>query len=595
MTESLIGKRVTILDKGWIELLDLMPHPTTDISGDLAIVNAARTSFMGESKGEERDKKLLFYLLKHRHTTPFEMVEFKFRAHAPLITWWQWARHRVWCLAGDTEITFNRPDKWKKGIHKKQSGNKGVKFTLERLYTLWQNPHHQSQIRKMLIRVYDENKKVFTISNVADVMYSGKKEVFEIELEDGKLLQCSKDHLILTNNGWQRLEDAIGLDVSISGTATMSKECFVLTNGTEDVWRSYEWMKAKRDEGLSVQEIADQAGCSYHNIRKWLKIHQLQFDKTQYYFGREGSVPWNKGKRGYSQPPRTQEHLEKLRATIKRGAESNFWRGGVTSERNLIGAWTRQQAPYVHKKYDYACQVCGKKSNDLHAHHVKPVVTHPELAYDFDNLMSVCKSCHISIHAGKEMGRNHNGTPLAPLHKKVVKVRLVGVLDTYDISVEGENHNFIANGIVVHNSFNAQSGRYTEFDENDFYVPDVWRRQAKDNKQASEGQIEIADDQYLTEELLKHYDTSYALYQDAIKRGVAREIARLFLPGFSVYYTWVMKVDAHNLMHFLRLRMASDAQYEIRVYAQAIYDHFFKPALPWTAEAFEKFILGDGE
>jgi len=86
MTESLIGKRVTILDKGWIELLDLMPHPTTGISGDLAIVNAARTSFMGESKGEERDKKLLFYLLKHRHTTPFEMVEFKFRAHAPLIT-----------------------------------------------------------------------------------------------------------------------------------------------------------------------------------------------------------------------------------------------------------------------------------------------------------------------------------------------------------------------------------------------------------------------------------------------------------------------------------------------------------------------------
>jgi len=52
-------------------------------------------------------------------------------------------------------------------------------------------------------------------------------------------------------------------------------------------------------------------------------------------------------------------------------------------------------------------------------------------------------------------------------------------------------------------------------------------------------------------------------------------------------------VDAHNLMHFLRLRMAPDAQYEIRVYAWAIYDHFFKPALPWTAEAFERYILPD--
>lgn len=58
-----------------------------------------------------------------------------------------------------------------------------------------------------------------------------------------------------------------------------------------------------------------------------------------------------------------------------------------------------------------------------------------------------------------------------------------------------------------------------------------------------------------------------------------------------MYYTWVVKIDAHNLMHFLRLRMAEDAQYEIRVYARAIYDAFFKPALPWTAEAFEQYIL----
>jgi len=63
----------------------------------------------------------------------------------------------------------------------------------------------------------------------------------------------------------------------------------------------------------------------------------------------------------------------------------------------------------------------------------------------------------------------------------------------------------------------------------------------------------------------------------------------LFLPGFAVYYTGIVKVDAHNLLHFLQLRMAEDAQYEIRVYAKAIYENFFKPALPWTAEAFELY------
>lgn len=236
MTNGLIGKRVEVLDKGWIELVDLMPHPEAGVSGDLAIVNAARVSFLGESKGPERDKKLLFYLLRNHHTSPFEMCEFKFRVHAPLVTWWQWVRHR----------TFN---------------------------------------------------------------------------------------------------------------------------------------------------------------------------------------------------------------------------------------------------------------------------------------------------------------------------------------------------------FNAQSGRYTPFEENAFYVPDVWRKQSKDNKQASEGVVEADVDAELSEALIKHYDEGYRLYQQALASGVSKEMARFFLPGFSVYYTWVVKVDAHNLMRFLRLRMASDAQHEIRVYAQAIYGAFFKPALPWTAEAFEQYLL----
>ncbi len=140
-------------------------------------------------------------------------------------------------------------------------------------------------------------------------------------------------------------------------------------------------------------------------------------------------------------------------------------------------------------------------------------------------------------------------------------------------------------------NFNAQSGRYTPFEEDSFYHPKVWRKQAKDNKQASKGKLSPADNAKLSALLAEHYEQGFQLYQKALNAGVAKELARLFLPGFSVYYTWVCKVDAHNLMHFLSLRMAPDAQYEIRVYAQAIYQHFFKPALPWTAEAFETYTL----
>ena len=76
----MIGTRVPVLDKGWIELQDLM-------GDDNAIVSAARTSFLGDSKGPAQDKKLLFYLLSNLHTTPFEMVEFKFRVRAPVVVW----------------------------------------------------------------------------------------------------------------------------------------------------------------------------------------------------------------------------------------------------------------------------------------------------------------------------------------------------------------------------------------------------------------------------------------------------------------------------------------------------------------------------
>jgi thymidylate synthase (FAD) len=142
---------------------------------------------------------------------------------------------------------------------------------------------------------------------------------------------------------------------------------------------------------------------------------------------------------------------------------------------------------------------------------------------------------------------------------------------------------------------NAQSGRYTPFQENDFYHPTIWRRQSESNKQGSEGEIEPSDASRLSALLTEHYDHSFELYQQALRAGVAKEQARLFLPGFGVYYIWICKVDAHNLMHFLSLRMTSDAQAEIRAYAQAIYDHFFKPVLPWTAAAFSRYVLAGAD
>ncbi|HEX3051443.1 MAG TPA: FAD-dependent thymidylate synthase, partial [Aggregatilineaceae bacterium] len=138
-------------------------------------------------------------------------------------------------------------------------------------------------------------------------------------------------------------------------------------------------------------------------------------------------------------------------------------------------------------------------------------------------------------------------------------------------------------------SFNEISRRYTS-EEIEFYIPDTWRTQAESNKQASGADLDPAVSAEISAALRAHCESGLALYNNAINAGVAREMARLFLPH-NLYTQFIAKIDAHNLMHFLELRMASDAQEEIRRYAWVIFEEFFKPALPWTAEAFEKFII----
>ena len=141
-------------------------------------------------------------------------------------------------------------------------------------------------------------------------------------------------------------------------------------------------------------------------------------------------------------------------------------------------------------------------------------------------------------------------------------------------------------------NMNAQCGRYVAFEENDFYVPDVWRKQSPSNKQASLGEVTPEEGAELTEALVEHYEQGYALYEagNGQRRG-ARTCARLPARLLGVLHLGDQsRRPQHDALS--QLRMAEEAQHEIRVYAQAIYEHFFKPLLPWTAEAFEKFILG---
>lgn len=152
---------------------------------------------------------------------------------------------------------------------------------------------------------------------------------------------------------------------------------------------------------------------------------------------------------------------------------------------------------------------------------------------------------------------------------------------------------FVMRQLVRHRtaSLNEESARYSVM-EDVFYEPDTLRAQSTSNKQGSaEGDFNpfIGPRESATAVMNHQTDEAYKLYQQLIEAGVAREQARMVLP-VNLYTRVVWKCDLLNLLKMLRLRLDSHAQYEIRVFAEAIAE-FVKMHCPWTWEAFEDYWM----
>ena len=114
-------------------------------------------------------------------------------------------------------------------------------------------------------------------------------------------------------------------------------------------------------------------------------------------------------------------------------------------------------------------------------------------------------------------------------------------------------------------AWNEISGRYVEVEE--YYIPEVYRAQSDDNKQASEGEVE------LQEECLRNWrdsiDHAKIFYEGLLRRGVAKEQARAILPLSQYTQVW-WTASFQSIMNFIELRDEKTAQVEIQEYARAL-------------------------
>ena len=583
--EQILGGYFPVLDHGFVALVDYM-------GTDDSVERAARVSYGYGTRKVSRTRGLVRYLRRHLHTTPSEMVEFKFHCAMPMFIARQWIRHRTACLAEGTEICFDLPGAEARGRRQL------YKLPIEEIWrrvqptrnTLRPDKQQNSffgrdRVKRMKLRQVDEDTLALQHTRIVDVYRNGTKPVFRMVLEDGKSIEATSDHRFLFDGGWDTLRGATGLRES-GGRAVWSQgDYFVYVNGTVEqrpaLYRDPIWLQREyRGHRRSLTDLAEACGVSTHTIRKWLRRYRLtELGRGTF---KEGTEPWNKGR------------------TYR-----------LSAERESIARWTTQVAARIHARNGWTCQLCEERATELQCHHIVPAWADLDLARDPTNLTTLCAECHRSI-AGRELDfvERLGGPPVKAewvprpriawnrLEKaklvRIARFEYVGERETYDLEVEGPHHNFVANGIVTHNSVNEYSGRYSLMPLL-FYSPkqDQFSLQSATSNQ---GRAPGSVDADFYREAIGRWEAvrkqAAGDYSWLVGENVARELARIDLP-LSTYTQWYWKIDLHNLLHFLTLRVDDHAQWEIQEYGRVMAG-MVKRVAPLSYEAWIDYqVMGD--
>lgn len=138
-------------------------------------------------------------------------------------------------------------------------------------------------------------------------------------------------------------------------------------------------------------------------------------------------------------------------------------------------------------------------------------------------------------------------------------------------------------------AWNESSRRYITENE-EFYIPqaDEWRSYPDNVKQGSGEPVGEDKGMDLTTNLTDYIELGERLYNEALELGIAPEQARLFLPSYGMYVRWRWKASLESILHVVEERTADDAQYEFRIYADALLKLTTKH-FPHSTEALLKY------
>ncbi|WP_378943312.1 FAD-dependent thymidylate synthase [Paracoccus sp. R86501] len=204
---------------------------------------------------------------------------------------------------------------------------------------------------------------------------------------------------------------------------------------------------------------------------------------------------------------------------------------------------------------------------------------------------AICQAARVSYGTGTKSVQNDEG-----LIRYLMRHWHSTPFEMCEVKLHVKLPVFVARQWIRHRTanINEYSGRYSVMDR-EFYIPaeDKLAAQSSQNHQGRGEVLQGEEAQrvlnLLREDAMRSYDNyEFMLSQDG-QQGLARELARMNLPT-NIYTQWYWKVDLHNLLHFLRLRADSHAQYEIRAYADVMCD-IVKDWVPAAFGAFRDYRM----
>ena len=310
-----------------------------------------------------------------------------------------------YCVAGDTKLKFSNPHNH---------------FTVAQLYELIQNSKN-GQWKRMKIRQLNEDTGVLQFSKINNVYKTGKKKCFKIKTDLNYDLICTEDHQIYTPNGYKKLKDLnIGDLIYVNGK-----------NIDKPIYQDYDWMYYQYVTlNKSYIQIANEFNFKLTTIKKW--GHKLNMPYKGCGYKNIGRSPWNKGLSEYED-----KRVNKQANALRKNRYNKWIKNTYNVSPN--GKVILENTENTYRKYikDH-CEICGRKKCKLEVHHKDGHHSN----FKKNNFITCCPKCYQGIE-------NKNLQIIYP--DKIISIEEVGEIDVYDIEMKNNYHNFVANGIVVHN------------------------------------------------------------------------------------------------------------------------------------------------